>query len=189
MTYEICKALCFLIVKLFCKIEVRGREVFPQKGPFILASNHISYLDPEVVGMLCPRQLNYLAKEELFQNKVFGAFLRKINVIPIKRGHVDLHVLRLSLKILENKPLLIFPQGTRATNYDSFKEGVGFLYKKSRAPVIVAKVYGTDKVLPKGAKFLKYGKIKVIFSKVEGLEDQQTRHQVTAKVIETIKSL
>jgi 1-acyl-sn-glycerol-3-phosphate acyltransferase len=85
--------------------------------------------------------------------------------------------------------LLIFPQGTRATNYDSFKEGVGFLYKKSKAPVIAAKVYGTDKVLPKGARFLRFGKIKVIFSRVEGLEGQNTRHQVTARVIETIKSL
>lgn len=189
MTYEICKALCFLLVSLFCKIEVKGKDVFPKAGPFILASNHISYLDPEVVGMLCPRKLNYLAKEELFTNKLFAAFLKKINVIPIKRGHADLHVLRLSLKILESKPLLIFPQGKRATNYDSFKEGVGFLYRKSKAPVIAAKVYGTDKILPKGAKFPKFGKIKVIFAKVEGLENQNTRHQVTAKVIETIKAL
>ncbi|MCK9614275.1 MAG: 1-acyl-sn-glycerol-3-phosphate acyltransferase [Candidatus Omnitrophica bacterium] len=189
MTYEICKGLCFLIVSLFCKIEVKGKDVFPKAGPFILASNHISYLDPEIVGMVCPRQLNYLAKEELFQNKLFAAFLKKINVIPIKRGQADLHVLRLSLKILEDRPLLIFPQGTRATNYDSFKEGVGFLYKNSQAPVIAAKVYGTDKVLPKGAKFLRFGKIKVIFAKVEGLEGQNTRHQVTAKVVETIKSL
>ncbi|MDD4183619.1 MAG: lysophospholipid acyltransferase family protein, partial [Candidatus Omnitrophica bacterium] len=157
MTYEFCKRLCFLLVSLFCKIEVEGKDVFPKTGPFILASNHISYLDPEVVGMLCPRQLNYLAKEELFKNKLVAAFLKKINVIPIKRGQADLHVLRLSLKILENKPLLIFPQGTRATNYDSFKEGVGFLYKNSQAPVIAAKVYGTDKVLPKGARFVRFG--------------------------------
>lgn len=189
MIYEICKTLCFLIVSFFCKIEVRGREVFPQKGPFILASNHISNLDPEVVGMLCPRQLNYLAKEELFQNKLFAAVLRKIKVISIKRGYGDLHVLRLSLKILEKEPLLIFPQGTRAANYDSFKAGVGFLYKKSKAPVLAAKVYGTDKILPKGAKFPKFGKIKVIYAKVEGLDDNDSRETITAKVVETIKNL
>jgi 1-acyl-sn-glycerol-3-phosphate acyltransferase len=189
MTYEICKALCFLLIRLFARIEVKGREIFPQEGPFILASNHISNLDPGVVGMLCPRQLNYLAKEELFRNKLVGAFLGKINAIPVKRGHADLHVLRLSLKILKDRPLLIFPQGTRAANYDSFKTGVGFLYKKSQVPVIAAKIYGTDKILPKGAKFLRFGKIKVIYSKVEGLNAADSREAITAKVVEVIKSL
>lgn len=189
MIYEICKAICFLAISCFARIEVKGREVFPKKGPFILASNHISNFDPEVVGMLCPRPLYYLAKEELFKNKLLAAILNKINVIPLKRNHGDLHVLRLSLKILEEKPLLIFPQGTRSTNYDSVKEGVGFLYAKSRAPIIAAKVYGTDKILPKGAKFPRFGKIKVIYAKVEGLKEADSREEVSAKVIETIKSL
>jgi 1-acyl-sn-glycerol-3-phosphate acyltransferase len=189
MIYEICKAICFLVISFFARIEVRGREVFPKKGPFILASNHISNFDPEVVGMLCPRPLYYLAKEELFKNRIFGAILKKINVIPLKRGQGDLHVLRLSLKILEDKPLLIFPQGTRSTNYDSIKGGVGFLYKKSNAPIIAAKVEGTDKILPKGAKFPKFGKIRVIYAKIEGLSEAASREEIAAKVIETIKNL
>ncbi|MDD4955744.1 MAG: lysophospholipid acyltransferase family protein [Candidatus Omnitrophica bacterium] len=189
MIYEICKAICYFVIRFFAKIEVSGRETFPKKGPFILASNHISNFDPEVVGMLCPRQLYYLAKEELFKSKALSAVLRKIKVVPLKRGTGDVHALRLGLKVLEKEPLLIFPQGTRSANYDSIKEGVGFLYKKSGAPIIAAKVYGTDKILPKGAKFPKFGKIKVIYAKVEGLSETDSREEISAKVVETIKNL
>lgn len=98
-------------------------------------------------------------------------------------------VMRLSLSILKNKPLLIFPQGTRANSYDSFKEGVGFLYQKSKVPIIAAKVYGTDKILPKSTKFLRFGKIKVIYAKVEGIEEKDTREIIAAKVVSTIKNL
>ncbi len=189
MLYEICKTLCFLTLKLFCKIEVKGRELFPKKGPFILASNHISNLDPVIVGMLCPRQLYYLAKEELFKNKLFGWLLTNINVLPLRRGHGDLRVLRTAIKILSKKPLVIFPQGTRSESYDNFKSGVGFLYKKTKAPVFIAKIYGSDKVLPKGASCLKPGKIKVIYAKIENINDSDSYEAIAARIIEKIKSL
>jgi 1-acyl-sn-glycerol-3-phosphate acyltransferase len=189
MLYSFCRFICLVILKLFFKLEVKGREAFPQKGPFILASNHVSNLDPVVVGVGCPRTLNYLAKEELFKNKAFGIFLKNINVIALKRSSGDLRVMRQALEILKNKPLAIFPQGTRTESFDTFKEGVGFLYKRSKAPIIAARVYGSNRVLAKGAKFPKFGKIKVVYAKVEGLNSEDSRETIAAKVVETIKKL
>ena len=89
----------------------------------------------------------------------------------------------------EKKPLVIFPQGRRSTNFDEFKSGVGFLQKKAKVPVIVAHVYGTDKILPKGEKKIHKGRIKVIYAKVKDLKDTDSRDEIAAKVINTIKNL
>ncbi|MDP2923019.1 MAG: 1-acyl-sn-glycerol-3-phosphate acyltransferase, partial [Candidatus Omnitrophota bacterium] len=65
MIYEISKFLCFVVLKIFFKLEVKGKEFLPRNRPCIIASNHISHLDPVVVGAGCSCALHYLAKEEL----------------------------------------------------------------------------------------------------------------------------
>jgi len=181
--------LSFVLLKIFFKLQVKGKEVFPYEQPFILAANHISHIDTVVIGVGCPRRLHYLAKEELFKNKLFGLYLKKLNVIPLKRSRTDFRALRLALMILREKPLAIFPQGTRADSYDSFKAGAGFLYKKTEVPIIAAKVCGTDIVLPRNAKFFKAGKIKVIFERVANIKQDDSYEEITAKIIAKIKSL
>ena len=79
--------------------------------------------------------------------------------------------MRAALGVLQKEPLVIFPQGTRSDNYDNVKAGVGFLYKRAKVPILIAKIYGTDKVLPKGAKRMSSGKVNVAFAKVEDLND------------------
>jgi 1-acyl-sn-glycerol-3-phosphate acyltransferase len=189
MIYKVSRLICVAFLKIFFKIEIIGREKFPRKGPFILASNHISHLDPVAVGVGCPRPLHYLAKEELFKNKLFALLLKNLNVIPLKRPAGDLGAIRKALAALKRNPLAIFPQGTRSNTYENFKAGVGFLHKKTAVPVIAARVYGSDKILPKGAKFFKPGKIKVIFDRVSNMNDDDSYEEIAAKVIARIKSL
>ena len=189
MLYKLLSSLAAFLLKVLFKIEVKGKEAMPHNHPFILISNHISNLDPIVIGAVCPYELCFLAKEELFGNKPFALLLKAIGVLPLKRGKSDIRMIRTCLEILKKKPLLLFPQGTRSDSYDKFMPGVGFLYKKTGLPVIAAKIYGTDKILPKGAKFLKAGKIKVIFDKVRDIKNTDSRQEVTLKVREKIKVL
>lgn len=189
MIYELSRFLSFVILKILFKLEIKGKEIFPQNQPFVIASNHVSHLDPVVIGVGCPEALYYLAKEELFRNTLFGLLLKNLNVIPLKRSATDFRALRLALAILKQKPLVIFPQGTRADSYDNFKSGVGFLYKKTSAVIIAAKVYGTDMVLSINAKFLRRGKIKVVFDRVTGVKDTDSYEEIAAKVIAKIKTL
>ncbi|MDD5194189.1 MAG: lysophospholipid acyltransferase family protein [Candidatus Omnitrophica bacterium] len=189
MLYEILKSIGLFIFTCFFGLCVKGKKVFPRSGPFIVACNHISNLDPIVLGCACPRQLYYLAKEELFENKLFGLLLRNINVLPLKRGKSDIRIMRAALSILKTSPLALFPQGTRGANFDNFKAGVGFLYRKAKTPVIAAKISGTENILPKGAKFLKKGRITIIFDEVRNIKNEDTSEEVAQKVIEKIKSL
>src|SRR5512134_1457256 len=94
--------------------EVRGREQVPREGGLIVASNHISFWDPPLVGTAAIRELHYLAKEELFRTPVLGPFIRTFNAIPIRRGVADLSGLTKAMDMLRaGRALLMFPEGTR----------------------------------------------------------------------------
>ncbi|MBU0694346.1 MAG: 1-acyl-sn-glycerol-3-phosphate acyltransferase [Candidatus Omnitrophica bacterium] len=189
MVYSLVKFLAAFFLKWLFKIEVKGKDIFPRNCPFILASNHSSYLDPLVLGSVCPRQLRFLAKEELFKNKLFALFMKALGVIPIARGKGNLGIMRRALGILKEKPLVIFPQGTRTLDYEKFKAGIGFLYKKSNVSIVAAKIYGTDEILPPQAKFIRKGKIKVIFDTVGSIDELDNYQEIASKVIDKIKSL
>jgi len=69
-------------------------------GGLIVASNHISYYDPPVVGSAVPRELHFLAKEELFSNPVFGALIRSYNAMPVRRAVGDLGAMKRAVGLL-----------------------------------------------------------------------------------------
>jgi len=190
MLYNVSTISFLIFFKLLFKLKIERQGSFPQKGPFILASNHISNLDPVVLGVsVFPRGVNFLAKEELFANKFFSLILKDLGVIPLRRHKADISALRAALRILKKNPLAIFPQGTRTSGFDKVNSGVGFLYKKAKVPIVAAKIYGTDRIFPKGAKFLRQGKIKVVFGKVDNINDNDSYEDITLKVTDKIKSL
>ena len=136
MFYRASTFIVYCFLKLFFGIEVVGREAIPSKGPFIIASNHMSNFDPPVLAVASPRKLVFIAKEELFNNKIGSLYFKGIGCIPLQRQGSDIKALRLALKVLKKNPLLIFPQGTRTNSLDSALSGVGFLCKKAKVPVV-----------------------------------------------------
>lgn len=171
---------------------VFGRKYRPKKGPFICASNHVSFADPPVLGSAFWVPLSFMAKKELFENKRWGWWFRGTGCIPISRDKKDFHATKEALKKLSNgNAIAIFPEGTRSEN-GKFLEpetGAGFLAAKSGVPVIPVYISGTDKVLPKGGQY-KWGMpIKafigspVDFSGVEKIENKRGRYEFMSKKI------
>jgi 1-acyl-sn-glycerol-3-phosphate acyltransferase len=189
MIYKLSTFFAFCFLKLFCQFTVTGTKHIPKSGPFILASNHLSNLDPPVLAVACPRRICFLAKEELFSNPLMKLYYKAVGALSLKRQGTDIKALRTALEVLKTKPLLVFPQGTRREDFDNASSGVGFLAKKSEAAIIVARIYGTDIVLGKGKKFFSPGKIRVVFSKLGPIESTDTKETITGKVIAVIKSL
>jgi 1-acyl-sn-glycerol-3-phosphate acyltransferase len=167
--YSIGRTLCAIFFHCYLFTEVKGQNHIPRKGGFILAGNHASYLDPVAFGVACPRFLNYMARDTLFRNPFFGWVLRHVGSFPLRRNFADLGAIKEALKRLgEGKGLLLFPEGTRSATGEMAGglEGVGFLARKGNVPVIPAYVIGTDKAMPKGSKFIKPTRLKVIFGEV-----------------------
>lgn len=180
-----------MIFKLFFQLEVEGRENVPKKGGFILAGNHISYLDPIAVGVATPRGLSYLARDDLFLNPLFAWLLYSVRAFPVKRDSADISALKESLQRVRNGGgLVIFPEGSRkADRIFEPEPGIGFLASKLNTPVVPVFVKGTEIALPKGAKFLKPAKISVHFGKQILIERGMPYQDIARLVMEKIRRL
>lgn len=157
-----------LLSFLYFPRRIQGLENIPRRGPFILASNHISNLDPFILGITSPQPLNFVAKEELFKNKVLARLFVGMGAFPIKRDTSDFRALRETLKRLKDgKPVLIFPEGTRrrGNEVSEPQPGIGFVVSKAHVPVVPVFISNSDNVLPPGARGLKRGSVSVIFGK------------------------
>ncbi len=147
VTYGIAGILIRTVSRIFFRIKISGRENVPKSGGFILASNHISYFDPPLMGSFCGRELHFMAKKELFRNKIFGALIRHFNSHPVNRSGFDKSAIETAVSLLKNdQPMLIFPEGTRAKGVDFLpaRPGVALIARAAEKPIIPALVYGSN---------------------------------------------
>lgn len=189
--YILAKGLGIFLFKLFFYWEVKGRENIPKKGKVIIAANHLSYLDPVIIGVASPRRLHYLAKASIFKIPVLNLIVKIYGAIPIEREKEYSISLRKGIEILnEGKGLVIFPEGTRNPGNKMIepKKGVAFLSYKTGASVIPAKLIGTDKALGCGGKFIKPTKIKIIFGSPVKVENKNYMEQ-SYRIMEEIEKL
>lgn len=124
---------------IFFNIDIKGKENIPKQGRFILCSNHTSYWDPVLLGMLTPRIIHFMAKKELFKNTLISKILKKSYVIEVKREGNDISAIKESIRALKKESIVaLFPQGTRVQTNDSesAKGGIGMLALKTNSPVI-----------------------------------------------------
>ncbi|MDR3602864.1 MAG: lysophospholipid acyltransferase family protein [Desulfosporosinus sp.] len=143
--------------------KIQGVENMPLEGPVIIAINHVSFWDPIVAASSLPRQVSFMAKEELFSIPVLGRIFIKLGAFPVKRGRGDINAIRQSLVILrEGRVLGLFPEGKRSQTEIIQKglPGMVLLMEKSKATVVPIKVYGTRRLLTKG-----WGKLAVVVGK------------------------
>ena len=87
--YNFARSICRFYLKLFRNIKIEGQDNMPQEGPVIVASNHISFLDPVVVGCAFDRHLNIISKEELFRIAILKAIIKGLHAFPVKRCSGD----------------------------------------------------------------------------------------------------
>jgi 1-acyl-sn-glycerol-3-phosphate acyltransferase len=192
MLYRILRPLAILLCKIFFRFQSKGRENIPKRGGFILASNHLSYLDPVALGVACPRKLNFMAKEELFVNPFFSWFVSTLGAFPVKRDSADLSALKEAIRRLnKGMVLVLFPEGSRRFDGVSSEpqSGIGFLAVKLNVPVIPAFIKGTEVALPKGAKFIKPAEISVQFGKQILIERRMPYQDIARLIMEKIRHL
>ena len=157
------KTVCFLFYtyyRLFHRFQIEGLENVPKEGAFLLASNHLSFLDPPALGCRLPRNLHYFARDSLFKG-LLGMFIRSLNSIPVNRSQLDLATLRRVLKVLkEGHPLLVFPEGTRSEDgrLGEGKKGLGMLAAKAQVPVLPARIFGAYEIMGKGKAVPRIGR-------------------------------
>jgi len=191
MLYGIGYVLFVILSKFYFPIKVYGIENIPAKGGFILASNHLSNLDPFVIGISIKRRLSFIAKDSLFRNKILGFILSEWGAFPLKRESRDIGAVKEALKRLkQGYGLVIFPEGTRIKkDLNKFLPGVALLSGKARVPVVPTFVKGTNNVLPAGARQLKRHLVTVYFGKAVEHSLHESYQETTIRIMQEIRAL
>lgn len=149
MLYVLFRFLLRVLYRLLFRLEAKGLHHIPAEGPVILASNHISNLDPPTIGVLVPRKVNFMAKEELFKVPVFGPLIRAFGAFPVKRGGVSKEAIKSAINLLkEGNVLGIFPEGSRKTP-GAAKKGTAMIAVRSGAVIIPVAIVGKYRIFRK----------------------------------------
>jgi len=127
---------------------VRGRESIPSTGGLIIASNHVSFWDPPLVGAAILREAHFLAKEELFSTPLLGPLIRSVNAIPIRRGMADLSGMSRAIAAMKaGGALLMFPEGSRMRDGELHpaRPGVGMMAVHADVPILPCFISGSSR--------------------------------------------
>ncbi len=146
MIYTIVRALFKILFAVGLRLRVEGTENIPKEGPLVIACNHLSLLDPPVLGTAASRKVHFMAKEELFV-PVLGTIYKILGAFPVRRGGADRAAIKHGIEILESGQVLaIFPEGTRSKTGKLGKAQPGALMmaSKAKATIIPACIIGTD---------------------------------------------
>jgi 1-acyl-sn-glycerol-3-phosphate acyltransferase len=152
----ICRVFCML----FFRVRSYGRDNIPEKGAFILISNHQSYLDPMLCGCPIKRHLSFLARDTLFVNWFFGPLISSVGTIPVKRDEADISAMRKVIdKLKKGGGVCLFPEGTRTHDgkITALKPGLGLLCRRGKAVVVPVVIDGAFERWPRHKKIFSPG--------------------------------
>jgi 1-acyl-sn-glycerol-3-phosphate acyltransferase len=181
--------MCNTLFKTVFLIEAIGLENIPEFGGVLLCCNHSSNFDPFVLRAKTSREINFIAKKELFQNKLISFFLKNFGAFPVDRNINDIKSYKKAIDIIKNKKeiLAVFIQGTRQKELkeDNAKNGAALFALKSGAtllPVFIKSKYNfLSKVKIKiGQKINFDNKEKITREKID---------ELTQKIVIAIKKL
>lgn len=188
MLYKFATALVKTYLRIIFKVTVKGNV--PENGAYILCSNHTSYYDPVVVAAFCGRKLSFMAKKELFENKIFGFLIKSCGAFPVDREKADINAVKKTFSILKNGgAMLMFPEGKRVKEGDSAaaKSGMVMFSHKTGTPIIPVGIKSDFKLFSK--LNITYGK-PITLSEYQGKKlSSDEMSLIAADILSEIKTL
>lgn len=157
--YSICQNIVKGLFFPVYRVEVIGEENIPKDDGALICPNHFHWLDPVIVGVYLKREIRFMAKYELFQNKFLKKLLTSLGVFPVRRQEADLNAVKTTLKYLKEGQIVgLFPEGTRIKGgeFGKANPGVAMFSIKSGKPVIPVYIKANYKL---------FSKIKIVVGK------------------------
>jgi 1-acyl-sn-glycerol-3-phosphate acyltransferase len=149
--YRVFRGIIGFILRLFCRLEIRGLEHVPDVGPYLLLVNHIHWLDAPTLMVVFPYRSYVFAAAKRENHWFFGPIFRSMDAIFVRRGEVDRRALRKALAVLEGGGVLgLAPEGTRSPTgaLQKGRSGAAFMAYRSGAKLLPVVITGQKKVFP-----------------------------------------
>lgn len=164
--FPVARAMCRWVCRWWFDLQGSGLERFEGLPGCVVACNHVSYLDPVVVGAVTRRPMWFLAKQELFQIPVFGPLLTTLHTIPLRQHGADVEAVRVAVRALRaGGAVLVFPEGGRSPDgtLQPGQPGVALLALRAGVPIVPVYVEGSYEALPRGGRWPRRHPIRVRF--------------------------
>ena len=193
--FKVLVSIVYVIAKILYPFKAKGRENIPEEGGIILCSNHISLLDPVFIILTSKRRVYFMAKNELFKNKILAAFFRFCGAFPVDRGKNDSTAIENAKQlVIDGKMFGIFVEGTRTKNPDASpgkpKSGAAVIAASTGSdilPVSVAYKHGRPHLFSRAV--VNYGKvIKAEEIQINEIKPSEIK-KVKYKIMDEITSL
>ena len=183
-----------LFFKIYNRVEVKGTENFPRK-PFIIAPNHVSYLDAFVIASVLPEHVAkdtyFLGEEVFFRNPVTSLFGRLAHVITVNiNRNLRESLQKVAWALRLGKVVVIFPEGARTRTGDlmEFKKGTAIISRELNVPIVPTALIGLYEVMSIYDKFPKPKKIRVVFGEPIYPEDR-SYEEITEDLKKRVETL
>lgn len=143
-------AACVLfrvIFSLFTRQHVQGKGNVPEHGPVVVVANHLSYADQYLLTIAIKREMIFMAKEDLFRNRVMRFLIEAFGAIPVRQGAVNRGALKQVHQVLDDGlAMFMFPEGSRSKNaqLQSAFPGSALIALHNDAPVLPVGISGIE---------------------------------------------
>lgn len=172
-------------------IKVYQRENLPDKSGYIIACTHTGWVDIIMLGIaILPRQIHYMAKKELFENRALKWLVETLNAFPVDRENPGPSSIKIPTKLIkEGKIVGIFPSGTRTSEDVPLKRGAVTIANYAKAPIIPAAYVGPNNF----KELFQFKRPKIIFGEPihlrKDLPKKETLDVMAAELDESLKKL
>ncbi|MHB8956271.1 MAG: lysophospholipid acyltransferase family protein [Pirellulaceae bacterium] len=190
--YQLFKNTFWVLARVFFRFRWTGREHFPRDGGALICSNHQSYFDPVLVGICFWQQINFLARDTLFEKFLFGPLIRYLEAIPIDRDGFGISGIKETLKRLKRgEMVVIFPEGTRTLDGEvgPLKPGFCALARRGRVPILPVAVDGAFDAWPRSSRFPHFTKLRTCFGplissgEIDKMSDAELIDEVRRRIL------
>lgn len=162
--YRVAWLIVVPVLRLYTRLTIGGREHLPTEGAFILAPNHRSYLDTPFAGTVRWKRMRFMGKDTMWRYASVGRLLSALGAFPVTRGTADREALKRAIQVLEmGDPLVLFPEGERKHGpvVQPLFDGAVYVAFRAGVPIVPVGIGGSERVMPKGAKFVHPRKVHV----------------------------
>ncbi len=168
IAYQIVRLIVTWFCRIWCRMTVEGRENVPAHGIFLLAPSHRSILDTPIASGVTRRRMRFMGADKYWKHKAFGRLLTALGGFPVSRGTADREALKRCIAVLEGgEPLVLFPEGERKSGplMRPLFDGATYIAVKAGVPIVPVGIGGSERAMPKGARFIRPHKLYVVVGK------------------------
>lgn len=163
--YWVFRGIVGFLLRLLSRVEIVGIERLPRQGPYLVATNHLHWLDPPLLLVILPHRGYVFAAEKWERHWFLGPLMRSLDAIFVQRGEVDRKALRQALAVLQGGGVLgMAPEGTRSKTggLQRGRSGAAYLAYRTGVPVVPVVTWGQKGVFPT-LRQLRRARVHVVF--------------------------